>query len=121
MVKYPDFFIPNLEFGTGINKVYIATLPPINLELSLACVWSQRTTLPRLYSLSRRCYFGPVVSRCSGSRAAYSVGRSAVAVAPAPLILCAACSAPWSWWLADIAACWSYSFAEAVGSDAATP
>ena len=71
---YVNFFIPSLEFGTGINKVYIANLPPINLELSLACVWRQRATLPGLYSLNCRCSFGPVVSCNNGSRAAY-VGR----------------------------------------------
>ena len=63
----------------------------------------------RLYSLHRRCSFGPVVSCCSGSRAALWAVRTVCRLSAPWSCLCAACFAPWSWWPTDVAvaACWS--------------
>ena len=66
----------------------------------------------RLYSLHRRCSFGPVVSCCSGSRAALWVFRAVCRFSAPWSCLCAVCFSPWNWWLPEVAVavCWSCSF-----------
>ena len=73
----------------------------------------------KLYSLHRRCSFGPV---------AVALGQLSQSFVLSPLFcswscLCSSWIAPWSWWPPNVAvaACWSCSFGWRYGNDAATP
>ena len=73
----------------------------------------------KLYSLHRRCSFGPVAVALGQ----LSVVRAVCRFSAPWSCLYSAWFAPWSWWPPDVAvaACWSCSFGWGYGNDATTP